>query len=539
MNSSLNSAVGNVLMPSEEAPENATFVQGYDFNRGIDYEKILDSYLATGFQATHFARAVEAVEKMIECRNEPCTAFEETFDYPISRKKRACTIFLGYTSNLVTSGLRDIFRYLAQHDMIDCIVTSAGGIEEDFIKCLKPTFVGDFRLAGNMLRKKGLNRAGNLLIPNSNYCAFESWLTPILEQMSREQSTISWTPSKIIQRLGREIDNEESIYYWAYKNGIPVFCPALTDGSLGDMIYFFNARAETPLKIDIAEDLGHINTMAVKSQNTGVIILGGGFVKHHICNANLMRNGANFAVYINTGQEFDGSDSGASPDEAVSWGKLRDGIEAVKVNVDATLIFPLLVAKTFAKTQVPAGGAPSIANGQCEYAQSNKAVEIDDKVIPRPYVGWFVCSNGPNCNKRGVDKDTANLAWDDVTNTVPCTISTSKTRCIECSHVDGRGRCHHDTKTTCAGAYCTKLNGKLNGRWFEIRGCANINPLGVLTCTSYQKTMVIEQLGGSINQSYWANSCMCQGESCNTASSFSTFLPMMTIAVFICKLTIL
>ncbi|KAI6196805.1 hypothetical protein M3Y94_01152500 [Aphelenchoides besseyi] len=449
-------------------------------------------------------------------------------------KKRACTIFLGYTSNLVTSGLRDIFRYLAQHDMIDCIVTSAGGIEEDFIKCLKPTFVGDFRLAGNMLRKKGLNRAGNLLIPNSNYCAFESWLTPILEQMSREQSTISWTPSKIIRRLGKEIDNEESIYYWAYKNDIPVFCPALTDGSLGDMIYFFNARADTPLKIDIAEDLGHINTMAVKSQNTGVIILGGGFVKHHICNANLMRNGANFAVYINTGQEFDGSDSGASPDEAVSWGKLRDGIEAVKVNVDATLIFPLLVAKTFAKTKGSLviinfknvggeytvvrgcvddfvdnsnGGAPSIGNGQCEYAQSNKAVVISDKVYPRPYVGWIVCSNKDNCNNRQVNKDTANLAWDEVTSTIPC-------------------------------AYCTKLNGKLNGRWFEIRGCSNINPLGVLTCTGYQKTMVIEQLAGTINQSYWANSCMCQGEICNVAASFSSFLPIITIAiaVFICTI---
>jgi deoxyhypusine synthase len=106
--------------------------------------------------------------------------------------------------------------------------------------------------------------------------------------------------------------------------------------------------------------------MAVKSQKTGVIILGGGFVKHHICNANLMRNGTDFAVYINTGQvrtfyyhiytwlvikEFDGSDSGATPDEAVSWGKLRDGIDPIKINADATLVFPLLVAQTFAQTR--------------------------------------------------------------------------------------------------------------------------------------------------------------------------------------------
>lgn len=65
---------------------------------------------------------------------------------------------------------------------------------------------------------------------------------------------------------------------------------------------------------------------------TGVIILGGGLPKHHICNANLMRNGADFAVFIYTAQEYDGSDSGARPDEAVSWGKIRGNADSIKVN---------------------------------------------------------------------------------------------------------------------------------------------------------------------------------------------------------------
>jgi deoxyhypusine synthase len=77
--------------------------------------------------------------------------------------------------------------------------------------------------------------------------------------------------------------------------------------------------------------------------------LGGGVIKHHTCNANLMRNGANFSVYINTGHEFDGSDSGASPDEAVSWGKIRVDAKPVKVSVDASIVFPLIVSQTFVK----------------------------------------------------------------------------------------------------------------------------------------------------------------------------------------------
>ena len=67
------------------------------------------------------------------------------------------------------------------------IVASAGGIEEDFIKCLAPTYLGDFALRGKELRESGINRIGNLLVPNDNYCKFEDWLMPILDTMLKEQ----------------------------------------------------------------------------------------------------------------------------------------------------------------------------------------------------------------------------------------------------------------------------------------------------------------------------------------------------------------
>jgi deoxyhypusine synthase len=177
------------------------------------------------------------------------------------------------------------------------------------------------------------------MVPNANYCAFEDWVVPILDKMLEEQEAskgtddeINWTPSKVVHRLGKEINDERSVYYWAYKNDIPVFCPALTDGSLGDMLYFHTFKASPrQLKIDIVEDIRRINTIAVRAKRAGMIILGGGVIKHHIANACLMRNGADYAVYINTGQEFDGSDAGARPDEAISWGKIKPGADHVKV----------------------------------------------------------------------------------------------------------------------------------------------------------------------------------------------------------------
>lgn len=199
--------------------------------------------------------------------------------------------------------------------------------------------MGSFSRPGAGLRAQGLNRIGNLLVPNSNYCAFEDWVVPILDKMLDEQEAskgteeeINWTPSKVIHRLGKEINDERSVCYWAYKNDIPVFCPALMDGSFGDMLYFHTYKSSPlQLKIDIVQDIRRINTIGVRAKRAGMIILGGGVIKHHIANACLMRNGAESAVYINTAQEFDGSDTGARPDEAVSWGKIKIGADSVKV----------------------------------------------------------------------------------------------------------------------------------------------------------------------------------------------------------------
>lgn len=84
-------------------------------------------------------------------------------------------------------------------------MTTAGGVEEDLIKCLAPTYVGDFKLDGATLRSQGLNRVGNLLVPNNNYCKFEDWLMPILDAVVEEQKNDGtlWTPSKLINRLGK------------------------------------------------------------------------------------------------------------------------------------------------------------------------------------------------------------------------------------------------------------------------------------------------------------------------------------------------
>lgn len=304
-------------------------IRGYDFDEGVDYHKIISSFGSTGFQASNFARGVEIVNKMIS---------EKAFT------------FLGYTSNMVSSGLRDIFRYLVKHKKVNVVVTSGGGIEEDIIKCLGDFVLGEFTLSGSELRERGVNRIGNVLAPNNRYIDFESFMQPFLEEIWQEQEKTGFiiSPSELIWKLGEKINDERSICYWAWKNKIKIYCPAITDGSLGDNIYFFRTR-RPKFELDMVRDAQELNDTTVGLEKSGVIILGSGVIKHAILNANLYRNGADYAVYINTAQEFDGSDAGALPEEAVAWGKLLPKCERVKIHGDATILFPLLVAETFAK----------------------------------------------------------------------------------------------------------------------------------------------------------------------------------------------
>lgn len=302
-------------------------VRGFDFEKICDLDAVLESFETTGFQGTNLHRAIMEVRNMKDSK-----------------------IFFGCTSNIVSSGLRDIIATLVKKKLLHVLVITAGGVEEDLIKTLKPTYCANFELDGADLRENGLNRVGNLVIPNDNYEEFEKWLNHAVNELTEgytEEKPRILTPSSFIRFLGERINNESSLLYWAAKNAIPVYSPAITDGSIGDILTFHPRRRA--LKLDIVEDIYRINSEAVVPEDTGAIILGTGLVKHHILNANLFRNGLEHCVLINTAQEYDGSDAGARIDEAVSWGKVKPGRRGVKVFGDATVLFPLLVAATFMK----------------------------------------------------------------------------------------------------------------------------------------------------------------------------------------------
>jgi deoxyhypusine synthase len=310
-------------------------IKGYDFNQKFSFSEFIKAYSTTGIQASRLGAAIEIMKAM--------------------RREKATT-FLSYTSNMVSSGVREIIRYLVQNNQVDVLITNAGGIEEDFIKCFDKFSLGDFNANGKMLNDQGINRIGNIFVTNDFYAFYEIEMHKIFDicyEIQKKENRPLCT-SEIIYQMGKYMDDqkmhnrEESIIYWAYKNKIPIFSPAFTDGSTGDMV-FFHRQKKKDFYIDIGQDMDKIVKIALNAEKTGVICLGGGSPKHFALNAQIFREGTEYTIYVNTHSGDDASDSGAETSEAVTWTKIKHNAPQIKVVGDASIIFPLIVAGAFSK----------------------------------------------------------------------------------------------------------------------------------------------------------------------------------------------
>lgn len=295
-----------------------TYVQDFIWKKDMRVTDLLKGYRDLGFQSIELVKATDTLVKM---------------------KKASAKIFLTFTSNMVTSGLRGFFAQIIKLGMADVLVTTAGAIEEDIMKALGERFVvGDFRSDDVELHENGVNRVGNLMITNESYCNFENAVLPMLDKIYAKQKRL--TVSEFLREIGLQLDDENSILYQAAKHDIPIFCPGITDGSLGFHLFMFQQKHDDFI-IDVVKDFKKMVLCTSQDDIKAVVSLGGSISKHHAILACLLNGGAKYAVYITTARSTSGSMSGATTDEAKSWGKVQDDSDAVTVIGDATILFPL------------------------------------------------------------------------------------------------------------------------------------------------------------------------------------------------------
>ncbi|MBT4824800.1 deoxyhypusine synthase [Candidatus Woesearchaeota archaeon] len=309
-------------------------IEGYNFNENFDFKEFLKAFSTSGIQAANLGTAIEITKTMIR---------EKT------------PIFLSFTSNMISSGMREIIAFLAKEKKVAILCTSAGGVEEDAIKAHMPFHVGDFEAPGATLFESGVGRIGNIYVTNEHYSYFEPFIREVFKRLLEEQKTNSnkpITPTMISSMMGKligekeEYNEQNSYLYWAYKNSIPVFCPGIIDGAIGDIAYYFK-KSHPNFVIDVVSDHEKIIDYTMNCEKTAAIALGGGIAKHYILNANIFKDGLDYAVYISTAMPFDASDSGGNQEEAITWAKVKPNALRVKVYCDASIAFPLLVAGSF------------------------------------------------------------------------------------------------------------------------------------------------------------------------------------------------
>ncbi|MFH1588908.1 MAG: deoxyhypusine synthase [Candidatus Diapherotrites archaeon] len=292
-------------------------VKDIDLKKINSFNELIQAFSGTGFQAGELSKAVELIEKM---------------------KKEKSEIILSFTANMVASGLRGIIKELCEKKFVSAIVTTAGSIDHDIIKSLTDYESGEFFCDDIELNKKGINRIGNILIHNKGFEELEKKIIPIYEKIYSGKKIVS--PRELIKEIGMHL-KEDSFLYWCSKNNIPVFCPGITDGAIGLQMYFFK-QDHTDFGIDVTADMKELGNLVLNADKCSAIILGGGISKHHVIGANLLRNGLDYAVYVSTASEFDGSLSGARTHEAKSWGKIKGKASTVNVYGEATIVFPLI-----------------------------------------------------------------------------------------------------------------------------------------------------------------------------------------------------
>ena len=305
-------------------------VKDIQLRKGMDTNDLVkELYEAAGFSAKKVAVGVDILETMI--------------------KEKDCIRFLSFPACICSTGTRGVIKELLKRKLFDAVITTAGTLDHDLARIWEDYYHGSFIIDDRELHKEGVNRLGNIFIPNECYGKIlEEKMQPILAELY--QTKQKWSTKELIWEFGKRLENEkngkDSILYWAWKNKIPIYVPGITDGAFGSQLWMYY-QEHRDITIDLLQDEQELSDIVFDAKKSGALIIGGGISKHHTIWWNQFRGGLDHVVYITTAVEYDGSLSGAQTREAISWGKVKEKADNVTIEGDATVLLPLMIGALF------------------------------------------------------------------------------------------------------------------------------------------------------------------------------------------------
>ncbi|HSD05204.1 MAG TPA: deoxyhypusine synthase [Nitrosopumilaceae archaeon] len=303
-------------------------VEDISIKKGDSIQNIFDEMSKSGgFESRNLVEGLDILSTMIQDKN--------------------CLKFLSFVGAVTSTGLRGIIKDMIKNKMFDVVITTCGALDHDIARYFSKYLEGSFTLDDNELADKHIHRLGNVLVPMESYGPLieekmQAFLEKIYRNGKKEMST-----AEITKMIGENL-GEGSFLYWASKNNIPVIVPGIMDGAVGSQIWLFTQK-HGDFKLNIAADGDLLSGLIFKAKKSGALMIGGGISKHHTLWWNQYRDGLDYAVYITTAQEFDGSLSGALVREAISWGKVTQKAMQTTIHAEATTILPFLYSALLSK----------------------------------------------------------------------------------------------------------------------------------------------------------------------------------------------
>ena len=296
-------------------------VEDFSITKDMQINKIFEQMSKSGgFESRNLADGLYALTDMIKDEN--------------------CLNFLSFVGAIISTGLRGVIKDMIKKKWFDVVITTCGALDHDIARHFSNYNQGSFTMDDAELTKQNIHRLGNVLVPMESYGPIieekmQSFLEEEYAKGTREMST-----EDICRMIGSHL-GEDSFLYWAYKNDVKVIVPGIVDGAVGSQIWMFSQK-HTDFKLNIIKDSDTLAGLIFKAKKSGALMLGGGISKHHTLWWNQYRSGLDFAVYITTAQEFDGSLSGALVREAISWGKVTQDAKQTTIHAELTTVLPFL-----------------------------------------------------------------------------------------------------------------------------------------------------------------------------------------------------
>jgi deoxyhypusine synthase len=295
-----------------------------------------------------------------------------------------CTIFLGMAGALSAGGLRLIVAHLIADRYVDCLVSTGANLYHDLHETRgRRHYIGSPLENDAALQAEHIDRVYDTYASEDEFVDNDEWIAAFTLTLEHR----SYTSREFLYRLGEYLwkeTNREGILTSAFRAGVPIFCPAIADSSIGMGLSQARHRDAAAAHIDVVGDIIESANLVIRKPRTASVVLGGGTPKNFINQASVQAEfyddrvgGHRYALQIVTDVPHFGGASGASLEEAQSWGKLATDAEQVTVQADATLALPLLVTAL-------AGSARDIlaARQPLRFDLSGPVMAVDGRPFP-------------------------------------------------------------------------------------------------------------------------------------------------------------